>query len=364
MNIAHSRVLDRARKTAITAVALLAASLIVVAQPGRAAASGSPCGASINPIVCENSQTSGVTSQSVWDVKGAGDSSIQGFTTDISANTGGTVTFKIKTAATRYTIDIYRLGYYNGNGARRQAATITVNNSARNQPACRFDSKTSLVDCGNWAVSASWAVPSTAASGVYVAKLIRSDTRGASLIAFVVRNDASTSDIVYQTSDETWEGYNRYGGYNFYTGSATNEWDNTTRARKLSYNRPFITRGDDSGRSFLFSNEYPTIRFLERNGYDVSYMSGVDVDRYGSLLTHHRAFLSVGHDEYWAGAQRANVQAARDAGVNLMFLSGNEVFWHTRFEASIDGSNTAYRTLVCYKETWDDAATDPGGTTA
>ena len=70
-------------------------------------------------------------------------------------------------------------------------------------------------------------------------------------------------------------------------------------------------------------------------------------------------FLSVGHDEYWSGGQRANVEAARDAGVNLAFFSGNEIFWKTRWENSIDGSGTAYRTLVCYKETHANAKIDP-----
>ncbi len=70
-------------------------------------------------------------------------------------------------------------------------------------------------------------------------------------------------------------------------------------------------------------------------------------------------FLSVGHDEYWSKAQRANVEAARDAGVNLQFLSGNEIYWKTRYEASADASHTAYRTLVSYKETWDNAKIDP-----
>ena len=74
----------------------------------------------------------------------------------------------------------------------------------------------------------------------------------------------------------------------------------------------------------------------------------------------HKVFLSVGHDEYWSGSQRANVEAARDAGVNLAFFSGNEVFWKTRWEPSIDGTNTPNRTLVSYKEThFDDAPTDP-----
>ncbi len=94
------------------------------------------------------------------------------------------------------------------------------------------------------------------------------------------------------------------------------------------------------------------VRWLERNGYDVSYFTGVDSDRLGAELREHRTFLSVGHDEYWSGAQRANVEAARDAGVNLAFFSGNEVFWKTRWE---DG----HRTLVTYKETHANAKIDP-----
>jgi len=82
----------------------------------------------------------------------------------------------------------------------------------------------------------------------------------------------------------------------------------------------------------------------------VSYTSSVDTDRRGGLIQQHRVFLSVGHDEYWSGPQRANVTAARDAGVHLAFFSGNEVYWKTRYEASIDGSSTPYRTLVVYKE--------------
>jgi hypothetical protein len=70
-------------------------------------------------------------------------------------------------------------------------------------------------------------------------------------------------------------------------------------------------------------------------------------------------FLSVGHDEYWSGTQRANIEGARNAGVNLAFFSGNEIFWKTRWEPSIDGSNTANRTLVCYKETHANAKIDP-----
>ena len=203
-------------------------------------------------------------------------------------------------------------------------------------------------------MSASWVVPSTAVSGVYIARLTRTDTGGASHIVFVVRNDASHSDLLMQTSDTTWQAYNTYGGTDFYVPASFN-----TQAYKVSYNRPVLTRDIAGGRDFLFSNEYPMIRFLERNGYDVSYISGVDTARYGSLLLNHKVFLSVGHDEYWSGQARANVQAARDAGVSLAFFSGNEIYWKTRWEPSTVGTLTDYRTLVCYKETWANAKIDP-----
>ena len=109
-------------------------------------------------------------------------------------------------------------------------------------------------------------------------------------------------------------------------------------ASKVSYNRPFLTRngggGGGAAEDWLFNSEYPMVRWLEANGYDVSYSTDVDTDRRGDLILNHKAFMSVGHDEYWSAGARANVQAARDAGVHLAFFSGNEIYWKTRYEPS------------------------------
>ena len=308
-----------------------------------------------NEIVCENLLPGAPSSE--WQVTGAGASSIQGFATDISVNRGSTVRFKIDTDAAAYRIDIYRLGFYAGMGARKVA---TINPSAalpQNQPNCLSNANTGLVDCGNWGVSASWAVPATAVSGLYIARPVRTDTGGASHIPFVVRDDAGASELLFQTSDTTWQAYNQYGGNSLYVGSSGVASD---RAVKVSYNRPFTTRAT-SPEDWIFNAEYPMIRWLEANGYDVSYTSGIDTDRAGAELQEHRAFLSVGHDEYWSGAQRANVEAARNATppVHLAFFSGNEIYWKTRWEPSIDGSGTPYRTLVSYKETHANSKIDP-----
>lgn len=341
----------RRRLAALAALLLVPAAMTVVTTTDATAAID-PCGPSGNKISCENSKPG--TPRSEWDDQwGAGDDSIQGFSTDISVNVGQRVDFKIDTDARAYDITVYRLGYYGGDGAREITTVSPSATLPQTQPACITQASTELYDCGNWAVSASWNVPTTAVSGVYIAQLRRRDTGGSSHITFIVRDDSSHSDLVFQTSDTTWQAYNDYGGSSFYHGGANG------RTYKASYNRPFTTRTGTTNHDFFFATEYPMVRFLEKNGYDVSYIAGVDTDRRGSLLTNHKTFLSVGHDEYWSGAQRANVEAARDAGVNLMFLSGNEMYWRTRYEPSADASQTPYRTLVSYKETWDNAKVDP-----
>jgi hypothetical protein len=304
-----------------------------------------------NPVACENALPGDAPSD--WQVNGVGDSSVQGFATAMSVDVGQAESFKITNTGGPYTVDILRLGYYGGDGARKVAAGLTA--TSVSQPACSSDASTGLVDCGNWSVSASWTVPTNAVSGVYIAHLVPASCAGAancgSQIPFVVRDDASHSDIMLSTSDSTWEAYNDYGGNSLY--NCTNRVcpapaiapAGYVGAYAVSYNRPFdggfVT---DGGASYLWYAEYQMIRFMEENGYDVSYTSSSDVDRDGAALLNHKIFISSAHDEYWSAGQRANVTAARNAGVNLAFFSGNEVFWKTRWTNN-------YRTLITYKET-------------
>ena len=352
----------------------------------------------VNDIVRENRLPGDPPTE--WDINGWGDPTIQGFGHDISINRGETIFFKIKTDSTNYRIDIYRMGYYGGLGARRVDTIEPSVKLPQHQPEGLRDETTRLYDCGNWEVSAFWHAPPDAASGIYFARLVRQDTDSggwradnsqegpterpiasphaygasgygrlanalreprASHIYFVVRHDDSYSDILFQTSDTTWQAYNPYGGYCTY-GRVNPGFPRSIgippRAYKVSYNRPLKTR-DYRAVNMVFNAEYPCVRWLEANGYDVSYFTGVDSDRRGEEIRKHRLFLSVGHDEYWSLEQRQHVEAGREAGVHLAFFSGNEVFWKTRWEPSIDGEEIPHRTLVTYKETHDNAKIDP-----
>ncbi len=372
-----------------------------------------PCEKPANKIVAENCKPGNPSEE--WDINGAGDPAIQGFATDVSVTLGQTVYFKIETHSPKYRIDIYRMGYYGGMGARK---LTTIHPSAplpQAQPPCLSDPVTRLLDCGNWLTSASWAVPSDATSGFYFARLVREDSelsnwradnsqvrefyyRGtdmvspeeppppephgygglglgrlanalkeprASHIYFIIRDDEGESEILFQAADVSAQAYNRYGGP---YGAGSNTYGsfiqgqrvpgNMLRAYEVSFNRP-LTNRDWQPVDEPFHAEYPMVRWLESNGYDVSYFSGLDSARYGGEIKEHKIFIDVGHDEYWSGEQRKNVEMARDSGVHLAFFSGNEMFWKVRYRDSIDGQDTPYRTLVCYKENHSNMKLDP-----
>ena len=278
----------------------------------------------------------------------------------MSVNPGDTIGFKVKSATASYHVDVYRLGYYGGSGARLIAGNLTPTNTSA-QPACLTFQPTGLVDCGNWSVSLSWTVPSSAVSGVYVANLTRNDTGGESQVIFVVRDSASHSAVVVRHFRRDLAGVQHLWRQQPVSvhdlGLPGRRQPKAYKAAfKVSYNRPLQTETQTA----LFTGaEYSMIRFLEGNGYDVSYLGSADVASRGPLLLNHRLFISSGHDEYWSGSQRTSLEAARDAGVNEAFFSGNEGFWKTRWEPSADGANTADRTLVAYKDTHFDQPMDP-----
>jgi hypothetical protein len=358
----------------------------------------SSCSRPENSIVAENCRPGNPSTE--WDVNGAGDPTIQGYSTDISYNVGETAFFKISTPSSDYRVDIYRLGYYGGLGARLITSVRPGVPLPQKQPDCFVDNETWLYDCKEWDVSAEWLIPQDTTSGVFIARLVRMDGVAptwradnspaggdprfampgedamkkptpqphaygalgygklrnrlkeprASLIYFVVRNDESVSDIVVQTSDTVWQAYNNEGGTSTY--GSIDPANPRPRCFKASLNRPLKTRAQRPVNAYLGS-EYPINRFLEANGYDVTYIAGVDTDRHGATLLHrHKVFFSNGHDEYWSGQQRHNVEEARNRGMHLVFLSGNEMYWRVRWEDN-------YRTMVVYKESQSPTKIDP-----
>ncbi len=249
------------------------------------------------------------------------------------------------------------MGYYGGNGARKVATVQPSATLPQTQPACLTDADDrprSTAATGR--VSASWAVPADARLG----HLLRQARPRRTPAARATSSSSSattpgTSDLLFQTSDTTWQAYNSYGGNSLYTAARPTPAA-PTRSATTARSPPAAS----TPAGLALQRRVPDGPLARSATATTSATSPASTPTAAAaLLLNHKVFLSVGHDEYWSGAQRANVEAARDAGVHLAFFSGNEVFWKTRWETSIDGSGTPYRTLVSYKETHADAKIDP-----
>ena len=266
---------------------------------------------------------------------------ISGYGSQISINHGQSIDFYVTTTAPSVTIDVFRMGWYNGAGARLMSAmgAFTGVNQTQAQP----DRVTGMV-AENWSRTATLNVPSTWTSGVYLARLTASNGYGA-FIMFVVRDDGGHEPVLFQTSTNTYQAYNAYGGTSLYNNYTNGSAFAFPHAVKVSFDRPFLN-GNGAGQFLMW--EYPFIRFLEKNGYSVGYDSDTDTDSNPAPITNHKMLLVVGHDEYWSHNMRHNVQNAIAAGVNVAFFAGNESYWQVRYEPN--GAGGADRIMDGYKD--------------
>ena len=303
-----------------------------------------PLALAANPIQTENA----LPGDWEWYIDGplATNGEIEGYTNLPSYNRGETITFYISTTSPKYKITIFRVGWYDGVGGRAVTTTVTRTGGIK-QAVPAPNATTGLVDAG-WKASYTLKVPTTWTSGFYLAKLETVTGGYQRYIPFVVRNDASTSTYLFQSPANTWQAYNSWGGKSLYSYNSTNG----IPASKVSFNRPY----DVDGSGALFSWEINMAHFLEREGYDVTYATNYETDNNPNLLLNHKAFLSVGHDEYWTWKMRQNVEAARAKGIHLGFFGSNDCYWQIRYEASpVNGA--ARRTIVAYK--YDALTKDP-----
>src|SRR5216117_3629654 len=320
-------------------------------------------GQASNAIVIENQQP-GTTQWRANFGSTASDAGgqIKGYASATSVNKGENITFYVSVnPAQTYTIDVYRMGWYQGLGGRLVQHIGPLNGTL--QPACPTNATTGMIEC-QWASAYTLATQSTWTSGIYVA-LLTNAQKFQNYIVFAVRDDSRIAALLYQQPVTTYQAYNNYP-YDNTTGKSLypfNSYGATTvtggkNAAKVSFDRPYLGDGTgvDWGQS-VFSWEISFIRWMEKSGYDVTYSTNVDTHTDGARLVNYRGFLSAGHDEYWSKPMYDAVVAARDAGVNLAFLGGNAVNWQARFEPSSSG--VPNRVLVCYRNATLDPIADP-----
>lgn len=282
---------------------------------------------------------------------------IEGYADKVSGQVGDTVTLFVSAQDPTFTVAAFRMGWYQGKGARLIWRSASV--AGQVQPPPTLSAGTYTVECA-WAPSTRVTLTPAWPPGDYLFKLTASGGQ-VRYVPFVVRDDASRAAYVIQNSVTTWQAYNWWGGYCLYYGptvpgsiysgphgAAGRVFAN--RARVVSYDRPY-PHDWAYGASDFMGNELPMVMLAEKLGLDVTYWTDVDLHARPQLLLHHRALISLGHDEYWSAAMYDGALAGSRAGVNLMFLGANACYRHIRFEASPLGAD---RRVICYKVPTED----------
>ena len=363
-------------RTLGVALILVAGVLVPVIASGPVQAAAS------NPIVTENQQPGSTGWQFDYDALGnplkATRHEIEGYAAATSVNKGSSIDLMVSlSSAAQYQMQIYRMGFYATGvgcttaapcGGRLMQAVTGI--SGAKQANCPTTTTTTAnfgrTEC-NWTAGYTLTVPTTWTTGNYIVKLIRGDTGMESYVTFVVRDDAGPADIVLSMDVTTWQAYNFWGGagngnigYNLYgqfndSGATSNT--SSQRAYAVSFNRPYLDQGATDGAGNFMVWDYPLVRWLEKNGYNVTYATDLDIENNPSLLAGRKAFVNTGHDEYYSDNMRANLQGYVNGGAHAALLSANDIYYRVRFANSSTGQTQ--RTIVCYKNATLDPQSPP-----
>jgi hypothetical protein len=270
-----------------------------------------------------------------WQDRVAPAGALEAYGSQLSVRAGERLDLHVTTRRSlRYRVEVYRLGWYHGAGARRLLCEPSCSGSGRRA----LRRGIPVADPLTGEVAAKWPVTDRIrtrgnwTSGEYLAQVVIAHgwARGrARWVPFVVRpRHPSRRSILLEVPVNTWEAYNDWGGKSLYDFNSTGG----KAAVKVSFDRPWAY--DEENARFPVVFEYPMIRFLERSGFSLQYATDIDVDRQPQLLRGHALSVSLGHGEYWSPAIRAGWDAARDAGTNLAFLGANTGYWQARYEDS------------------------------
>ncbi|HEY2923377.1 MAG TPA: N,N-dimethylformamidase beta subunit family domain-containing protein [Candidatus Eisenbacteria bacterium] len=321
-----------------------------------AVAVATPVHAAPNPVSLENQRPGSPQ----WElVNPALAHEIEGYAETASVQPGETLRLHVNSVSPRFSVEVFRMGWYGGAGARRVLEFRAMPGGKRAIPKPRPGD--GLVEC-DWPVSCRVPVGRDWLSGVYLVRLTGSRDGKQSFVPFIVREPdtaggtaARRAPILIPIAVNTWQAYNNWGGKSLYDFNSFGG-----RAIRVSFDRPYASsveaaRGAGAGEFLSVSHaprpagwEYPFVRWIEKEGYHVAYATNLDVHRDASLCLGRKAVLLVGHDEYWSRPVRDHVERARDRGVHLGIFAGNVCYWQVRYESSTSGAHD--RILFCAKE--------------
>ena len=281
-------------------VQILVITAMVVGLSGAPSAQANGCSApSADWVAQENSKAGSKEWSSGIPMRFSADYSrrknvdrIEGYFDQSSLRCGESTQINL-VGADQAAVEIYRMGYYKGLGAR----LIEKKKVKR-----------------GWEFKAS----KKYLPGQYLFKL-KVFNRASTFVPLVISNPSAQSDITFISSVLTWQSYNQWGGSSLYKGP---DGKRETRSSQVSFLRPYD--GDGTGQ-FQYM-EFPIVKAAEKLGLSINYATDLDLDSKTDLLLNTKAIVFGGHSEYWTTNMRDSVESAVDRGINLIVFGGNTAY--------------------------------------
>jgi hypothetical protein len=238
----------------------------------------------------------------------------------------------VSTTASGFRAYAYRIGGYRAGDGRLVWASKSIAGHQQPPPTLTTDTRTIVAD---WPASVS--VRTTAwPPGFYLVKLVAASGYQ-SYVPITVRSTTTRRRVTLVAPTMDWQAYNTWGGYSLYQAPPGH-----LRSWAVSYDRP----NEAPGAGQFVYNVVGTVVLAERLGLSLAYESDTDIATHPVLLKGARAYVSLGHDEYWTVEERRHVTSARNEGTNIAFLSSNTMYWRVRLAATSQGP---HRLVVGYK---------------
>jgi hypothetical protein len=300
------------------------------AESTSAAIGATPRASTGHRVVSENSRPG----DPHWQIRHLGAANaIMGYAGAASVLTGQSFPLFVSTTAAGFRVQAFRLGWYGGDGARQVWQSGPLRGHRQNASGLTGSTNT---------VQTAWEpvteVPTDDwPAGAYLLRL-DADSGAQRYVPVTVRSASTAGQVVLKAAVATWQAYNTWGGYDLYVGPGQSY---ANRSLAVSLDRPYDLNGAD----MFLTYERNVVVLAESLGLPLAYVTGMDIAADPDLLDGASALVSGGHDEYWTPAERSNVTAARNAGVNLAFLGANAMFRRTRLDDSA-------RLVICYKTSY------------
>ena len=265
---------------------------------------------SLNKIQRENLQPS----TTAWQLTNpAVNREIEGYASLTSVPVGGNIDLFVNTQDPTYSLTVFRMGWYGGKGGRKVLGPQKLTGVHQVTP--DPDPISGAFEC-HWINPFRIHVPTSWVSGIFLAKLHGNTSGKESYIVFTVR-DSRKADLVFEQSVITYQAYNPWPGgpvdgwigaslYEFNTNPALvghpgyrRGQDGGIQAENVTFSRPYRTdliantpvtiysqnvspyygmgAGDFLRNIAPAAMDFGMVRWLEHEGYNVTYITDVDV---------------------------------------------------------------------------------------